>query len=312
MKRTEKKRRLRIPPAWGSVKRVWIVLLAVCNVLLLTILLGGKAFDAMQTIHARAQMDSLLAQRGVTCGSSVHQTLSECPSVYTLHMDSGMQQSFADAMLSGTVKVSAQKGNTTAWIGENGMVNWTSSGAVTGSFALNDQPQPRSAEEAEQLVCSLLKQAGISVREDQVTATQQETEYRIKIRQDIGTTELLGCYLLFTIAEGNETTLDGKWCTGETQALTVRALESYSSHQVLFQLIEAQPTITQIISAQPAYVLSDKSGGRFTSIPCWRFSTDAGEFVLNILSGDVVASSDIDAAASNAAEKTDTGSAFSE
>ena len=43
----------------------------------------------------------------------------------------------------------------------------------------------------------------------------------------------------------------------------------------------------QIISVQPAYVLSDRSGGRFTAIPCWRFATDNGEYILNILTGEV-------------------------
>ena len=107
--------------------------------------------------------------------------------------------------------------------------------------------------------------------------------------------ELLGCTLTMHFSADQGMTAEGRWCTGGTEELTVRALQSYAAEQVLFAFIGQQPAVRQIISAQPVYVLSDKSGGRFTAIPCWRFSTDQGDYVLNILSGEVAVSGDLGA-----------------
>lgn len=290
-----RKRRQHTPPLWGRVKTACIAALLVCNVLLLAVFGADAAYDAVLARQMRSSMDSLLAQRGVLCGSSVYRTLHTPPQAYTMRMDSGVQSAFANAVLTGTVQSGADKGNATVWTGENGSLRWAASGAVTGSFALRSLPEPRSSDEAQKLIVGLLETSGISVRKNQVTASQYNTEYTVKVTQYVGRTELLGCSLTFSISEGNETTLDGKWCTGGAEPLSVRALESYSAQQVVFRLIEAQPSVAQIISAQPVYVLSDRSGGRFTAIPCWRFSADAGDFVMNILTGDVVASADIDA-----------------
>lgn len=289
-----RKRRQHTPPLWGRVKTACIAALLVCNVLLLAVFGADTAYDAVLARQMRSSMDSLLAQRGVLCGSSVYRTLDTPPQAYTMRMDSGVQSAFANAVLTGTVQSGADKGNATVWTGENGSLHWAASGAVTGSFALRSLPEPRSSDEAQKLIVGLLETSGISVRKNQVTASQYNTEYTVKVTQYVGRTELLGCSLTFSISEGNETTLDGKWCTGGAEPLSVRALESYSAQQAVFRLIEAQPSVAQIISAQPVYVLSDRSGGRFTAIPCWRFSADAGDFVMNILTGDVVASADID------------------
>ena len=80
--------------------------------------------------------------------------------------------------------------------------------------------------------------------------------------------------------------------------MTIRALKSYSAEQVLLTFVQSQEAVGQIISVQPAYVLSDRSGGRFTAIPCWRFTTDKGEYILNILTGEVAATENLDIGAS--------------
>ncbi len=296
MKRNKQKRQKprRTAPAWGRVKTACIVVLLVFNVLLLAVFGAGRLSSYMISRQTRSHVDTLLAQRGVLCGSSVYSTLTSPPQSYTLRMDSSIQDSFADTMLTGTVRSSAEKGNTTAWTGENGSISWASSGELTGSFSLRTQPVPQDIEDAQELIVRLLEEAGISVSSEQVTAEQTEDAFVVEVEQDINGVELLGCGMTFTIFEGNATTLEGQWCTGEAEELTVRALESYSAQEVILQLIDEQEDIAQIISAQPTYVLSDKSGGRFTAIPCWRFSTDAGDFVMNALTGDVVASAEID------------------
>lgn len=284
--------RLKHRPAWDRVKSACISVLLTLNILLLAVFGAVKGYDAWCSYQTRIRMDSLLAQRGILCGSSVYHTLENCPQAYTLRTDNGVQKALVSTLLTGTIATEA-KGSTTVWNGDNGTVEWAPSGAVTGSMKIPTVVEPQSAEQAADVVRGLLKKAGITVRSDQITTEEDDTGYIVTVSQEIKKTELTGCSLQFILAPGNNITMDGVWCTGTPEPLTVRALKNYSAEHVLFEFVSAQGAVGQIISVQPAYVLSDKSGGRFTTIPCWRFSTDSGDFILNILTGDVVATADL-------------------
>ena len=271
---------------WDRVKTAWIALLLGMNLLLLAVLGVVHGYDAWLSAQTRAGMDSMLAQKGILCGSSVYHTLETCPQAYTLRMDEEVQEAFTRTLLTGTIDTEA-KGSVTAWNGDNGTVEWSSSGEVNAQVRLPAVMEPQDVEQAEEVVYDLLKQAGISVRRDQIETEQNETGYIVTVWQEIRRTELAGCRLQFTIAPENRFAIEGIWCTGTAEPMTIRALKSYSAEQVLLTFVQAQSSVGQIISVQPAYVLSDRSGGRFTAIPCWRFATDNGEYILNILTGEV-------------------------
>lgn len=284
-------------PAWDGVKNVWIAVLLAMNLLLLAVLGAVNGYDAWLSYRTRARLDSILAQKGILCGSSVYHTLETCPQAYTLRTDDEVQEAFPRALLTGTVDTEA-RGSVTAWNGDNGTVEWSPSGAVTAQVRLPAVIEPQDTEQAEEVVYGLLKQAGISVRRDQIETQENETGYIVTVWQEIRRTELAGCRLQFTIAPGNQFTIEGTWCTGTAEPMTIRALKSYSAEQVLLTFVQSQEAVGQIISVQPAYVLSDRSGGRFTAIPCWRFTTDKGEYILNILTGEVAATENLDIDAS--------------
>ncbi|MDD6611759.1 MAG: hypothetical protein PUE91_06105 [Clostridiales bacterium] len=284
-------------PAWDGVKNVWIAVLLAMNLLLLAVLGAVNGYDAWLSYRTRARLDSMLAQKGILCGSSVYHTLETCPQAYTLRTDDEVQEAFTRALLTGTVDTEA-RGSVTAWNGDNGTVEWSPSGAVTAQVRLPAVIEPQDTEQAEEVVYGLLKQAGISVRRDQIETQENETGYIVTVWQEIRRTELAGCRLQFTIAPGNQFTIEGTWCTGTAEPMTIRALKSYSAEQVLLTFVQSQEAVGQIISVQPAYVLSDRSGGRFTAIPCWRFTTDKGEYILNILTGEVAATENLDIDAS--------------
>lgn len=280
-------------PAWDGVKNVWIAVLLALNLLLLAVLGVVHGYDAWLSAQTRARMDSMLAQKGILCGSSVYHTLETCPQAYTLRTDDEVQEAFTRALLTGTVDTEA-RGSVTAWNGDNGTVEWSPSGAVTAQVRLPAVMEPQDTKQAESVVYDLLKQAGISVRRDQIETAQDETGFIVTVWQEIHRTELAGCQLQFTIAPGNQFTIEGTWCTGTPEPMTIRALKSYSAEQVLLTFVQSQDAVGQIISVQSAYVLSDRSGGRFTAIPCWRFTTDKGEYILNILTGEVAATENLD------------------
>ena len=279
---------------WKRVKTACIGILLVCNVILLAVFAGITGYDKIMSMQTRKHMDAILAQRGVLCGTSVYHTLEDCPQAYTLRADPAIQQAFAQAFLTGTITMRAEKGNTMVWTGDNGEVRWASSGKISANVELPYFPQPVDNKAAQRMICDLFQQAGIKLNKEQVVTTQDgETEYTVTIQQQVKHIELLGCQITVHISANNVISMEGMWCTGDAEPLTIRALESYSPEQVIFQFLQARTSATQMISVQPVYVFSDKSGGRFTAIPCWRFSTDQGDFVLNILTGDVVASADL-------------------
>lgn len=289
-------------PVWGRVKTACIAALLACNVLLLAVLGCVKGYDAYVAHRTRAHMDTLFAARGILCGSSVYSALEDCPAVYSVQADSAVQEALARALLTGAVTSGAEPGNTMVWTGENGRVSWASSGELEAQVGLYSQPEPDSAAQAQRLLRRVLAEAGIEVPDtwmqtEPLGAGSADSGYAITVRQRLAGTQVLGCELRAVLEPGNELTLTGTWITGAPARMQVRALETYSAEQALLQLLQAQVPFAQLISAQPVYVLSDKSGGRFTTIPCWRFSTDSGDYVLNILSGDVVASADLEAAA---------------
>lgn len=278
---------------WDRVKTVWIAVLLVMNVLLLAVLGVVHGYDAWLSAQTRARLDSVLAQKGILCGSSVYHTLKTCPQAYSLRMDDEVQEAWIRTLLTGTIDTEA-KGSVTAWHGDNGTVEWSSSGTVHAQVHLPKVIQPQNVDQAEKVVYNLLKQTGISIDHDQMEVEQNETGYIVTAWQEIDGAELAGCRLQFTIAAENQVTIEGAWCTGSAEPMTIRALKRYSAEETLLTFIREQESVTQIVQVKPAYILSDRSGGRFTAIPCWRFATDTEEYVLNILTGEVITAERLD------------------
>lgn len=277
---------------WGGIKNTAIAVLLVVNVVLLAALGCVKGYDAWLKHKTHQQMDSMLAQQGVLCGSSVYRTMEHVPQAYTLRADEQTEQKLAQSLLRGDTKTEA-KGSAVVWSGDNGTVSWSQSGKLDANVQLSDVEAPQDTDQAVKVVSELLQKAGISVPKKQIAATQDNTGFAVSVQQEIDGTELVGCSLDITIAPDNIFTITGTWCAGTMQPLEIRALKTYSEQQVLFQFLAAKSGASQIVNVQAAYVLSDRSGGRFAMIPCWRFSTDQGDFILNILTGKVVTAESI-------------------
>lgn len=272
---------------WGGVKNAAIAALLAVNLVLLAALGCAKGYDAWLKHNTHKQIDSMLAQQGILCGSSVYRTMETVPQAYTLRADEGAQKQLAQTLLRGDIKTEA-KGSAAVWSRDNGTVSWAQSGKLDASVQLSDVEAPQNTDQAVKVVAQLLQQAGFSVPEKQIAATQDNTGFAVSVQQEISGTELIGCSLDITIAPENIFTVTGTWCTGTAQPLEIRALKTYSEQQALFQFLAANSGAGQIVNVQAAYVLSDRSGGRFAAIPCWRFSTDQGDYILNILTGEVV------------------------
>ncbi len=291
-KRQDKQQKTAGIRPWGGVKNTAIAALLVVNLVLLAALGCAKGYDAWIRHKTHQQIDSMLAKQGILCGSSVYRTMEHVPQAYTLRADENAEKQLAFALLSGDIQTEA-KGNTAVWSGDNGTVSWSQSGKLDASVQLSDVEAPQDTDQAVKVVFELLQKAGFSVPKKQIAATQDNTGFAVSVQQEIEGTELIGCSLDISIAPDNIFTITGTWCDGTAQPLEIRALETYSEQQALFQFLAAKSGAGQILNVQAAYVLSDRSGGRFATIPCWRFSTDQGDYILNILTGKVVTAESI-------------------
>ena len=279
---------------WKKAKTTCLIVLVICNLLLLAVFAASGIQSYRTQSRTRAQMDAMLSEKGIICGRSVYQSLRTQPQAYSLRMDSAEQERFSGAFLTGEVAARPDKSNTTIWSGSNGSISWSASGDISGEVDLTDQPEPTDSDEVRNLVLKLFRAANISLKKDQITINQPSAgDFEAKIKQKFGGMEVLGVELSVTIQTGNHIKLSGKWYTGTPETLYLRGLDAYSPEKIIFQLVQANTGLAQIISVQPVCVLSDKSGGRFMVLPCWRVTADNGDFVLNILTGDVVASSEI-------------------
>lgn len=72
---------------WSGVRNAAIAVLLAVNVVLLLALGCVKGYDAVLKHQMHKQMDSMLAQQGVLCGSSVYRTMEHAPQAYTLRAD---------------------------------------------------------------------------------------------------------------------------------------------------------------------------------------------------------------------------------
>ena len=269
---------------WSGVRNAAIAVLLAVNVVLLLALGCVKGYDAVLKHQMHKQMDSMLAQQGVLCGSSVYRTMEHAPQAYTLRADERVQKQLAQTLLRGDIKTQA-KGSA--------VVSWSQSGKLDADVQLSDVEVPQDNDQAAEVVENLLKTAGFSVSRKQIAATQDNNGFSVSVQQNIYDTELIGCSLDVAIAPNNIFYITGTWCTGTAQPLEIRALKTYSEQQALFQFLGAKSGAGQILRVQAAYVLSDRSGGRFATIPCWRFSTDQGDYLLNIMTGEVVTAESI-------------------
>lgn len=99
---------------WSGVRNAVIAVLFAVNVVLLLALGCVKGYDAVLKHQMHKQMDSMLAQQGVLCGSSVYRTMEHAPQAYTLRADERVQKRCAERCCAET---SRPKQRAAQWFG---------------------------------------------------------------------------------------------------------------------------------------------------------------------------------------------------
>lgn len=269
----------------SRMKQLLLRFLVVCNLILLAVIAAFGVSGKLRIQEQNQQLMTLLERRGVRCGSSVYEALLEEKNAYTVHTDTAAQEAFCTSFLGAEVTAEARSGGSIVWSGERGSIEWTRGGSVSGTVDWPEQTIPADMEDAERQISSYMKQAGIDIGQTAFATVQDPTGYIIRVQEGVDGKNLEGCEMKFELSREGVLTISGRWCFGEPEKIVMDELDDSSPEDILLSLINQDSGITEIIRAQRVYVLSDKSGNRFTILPCWRITTDQGAYVIDPLTG---------------------------
>lgn len=269
----------------SHMKQLLLRFLVVCNLILLAVIAVFGVSGKLRIREQSQQLTALLERRGVRCGSSVYEALLEEKTAYTVHTDTAAQEAFCTSFLGENVSSEARSGGTIVWSGEHGSIEWTRGGSVSGTADWLDQALPEDIDEAEKRISACMKQAGIDVGQTAFATVQDTTGYIIRVQEGVDGKNLEGCEMKFELSREGSLVISGKWCFGEPEEVVMDELDDSSPEDILLSLVNQNSDITEIVRAQRVYVLSDKSGNRFTILPCWRITTDQGAYVIDPLTG---------------------------
>lgn len=269
----------------SRMKQLLLRFLLVCNLILLAVIVVFGVRHSLRIRGQNQQLTELLSRRGITCGSSVYAALLEEKTAYTVHTDTAAQEAFCKHFLSEMAESEAQSGGSIVWSDDQGTIEWTSSGTVNGTVDWAGVSIPADRGQAEKLIAKRMKAAGINIKQTAFASVTSEDGFIIRVQEGVDGKNLKGCELKFELSQSGSLVISGRWCFGTPKRVVMDELDNSTPEDMLLSLANQDSEITQILRAQQVYILSDKSGGRFTILPCWKIVTDQGEYYLDPLTG---------------------------
>jgi hypothetical protein len=267
------------------MKQLLLRFLLVCNLILLLVIAVIGVRHSLRIREQNRQLTELLSEQGVTCGSSVYTSLLEEKTAYTVHTDTEAQEAFCRQFLDEDADSSAQSGGSLVWSSSAGTITWNSSGTVSGTIDWSDVRIPEDRAKAEKLIARRMKAAGINIKQTAFDSVTSDDGFIIRVQEGVDGKNLQDCELKFELSRSGSLLISGRWCFGTPEQVVMDELDNSTPEDILLALVSQNPEITQIMRAQKIYILSDKSGGRFTILPCWKITTDQGDFLLDPLTG---------------------------
>ena len=271
-----------------QMKKGILWFLFACNLVLLVLIAVFGTRGALRTSAESRRTAELLQNRGVTITGDVYKALLEDKTAYTIRTDADARDTFSTVLLNGTAEAAAQSGGSIVWTGDTGSLTWAADSTVMGSVDLSVFGAMDSADAIERHITSLLKQGGVDMKQAAVECTEDDTGTVVRVQEGVNGKNLTGCELTFTVDAEGQAQVSGKWCLAEPEPIVLEGLDDSTPADILLALTKQHSDVTQVTAAAQVYVLSNKSGGRFTALPCWKLTTDQGEYIINPLTGEEV------------------------
>ena len=271
-----------------EMKNVLLRFLLLCNVVLLATIAVFGVRGAIRTSQQSRETITLLQSRGVEISGGVYRSLLEKKTAYTLRTDVDAQEKFCRGVLGKTLDSHAASGGSINWKSDAGNITWDIEGTVNGTVTLAEDSVPQDADSAKAVVTKWLHYGGINLRQTAVEASNDGEMLLVRVQEGVKGRNLSGCELKFETSSTGMVTISGQWCFGDPQPVEMKALNDSTPADILLAAVNAHSDVTQVTAAQQVYILTNRSGGRFSIHPCWKLTTDKGDVVIDPLTGEEV------------------------
>lgn len=272
------------------MKKILLWFLLICNLVLLAVSVFFGARQQMRLSSQSRDAITLMEKNGVSVDDSIYKKLLESGRAYTLKTDTEERDSFCEELLGESADAQAQSGGTVSWNDDKGSLTWNTSGTFSGTVDMSVSASNESA--AVKKVRNAMKRSGMDMSYVDVTGSSDMSNVVVTAKKTLNGVEITDCKLTFTFDDLGKATIEGQWCFGEPEKVVMDELDDSSPADILMAVAEANSSVTQITDVEQVYTLSNKSGGRFTLIPCWKVTTDQGDIVIDPTTGQEASTAD--------------------
>lgn len=266
---------------WDKVKNILLVILLVVDGFLAISLFQRYIGTAMQQQALLSDLQVVLSRYEVACGDTL--SIPASRKIIPLQVDRSRagEETFAHALLSGTVQREEREDGETVFTGDNGTVSWRTDGTVYAVFAPTQPGVPASTHAKEKAAADLLSACGV---------TRKGSTLRVEADAVTLTATLAGMPVFnraLSVAWRDEAvTIEGRWSFGMPYATTADQERECSAEDALLQVARGevgQEEVRRIDGMELGYRMDMGAGARLQLSPYWRITTDKGEIFVDAL-----------------------------
>ena len=269
---------------WSKVKTILILILLIVDAFLLVNLFSGYYTEYWRETEKNENFLTVLTRNGVSADDDFR--LPAAVSLPMLEVDRSKNDEdiFTEGLLGADMKRTEAPDGGTTYESANGVVEWSAEGKIFGSFSPDAYRRPGSEREMRVMTAKILEGCGIG------SSVQIETN--ADKTQTIATFDTAGApvfnrSLCFTFGEKGISVI-GWWTFQTPYMVRTNNYVLCEPTDAILMLLDAEPSVSRIDSAEIGYVLLT-GGGRQTSIvPCCHIYTDSGEYFVDSLKNTVI------------------------
>ncbi len=271
----------------AKIKTIVILLLAVINGALAVNLIYSRYTASVIPQQTIENTLAFLERCDIWIEDSAIPHRTQTIRTKTLARDPSAEAAIAALLLGETVK-SEQGGGIDVYTGANGEAVFRRGGLV--NIVLQNQPRPKSADEAGAAAKALLQKADL-LPADYGMVVESGTAITVRFVREIDGLRLRNADLTVSYA-GGTATIAGCVFVGEpergdavSRQLTA-ILADFGAYASAYEL-----DVSLIVAAEAAYYHTVEDGGGIRLIPAVYIKTDGGDFVMSGLDGSVLSGS---------------------
>jgi len=269
----------------SKLKNIVLMVLVVLNIFFLALVIRDGVTERTTRRRTIENLATILADNGIVLAA-------ELPELAAPSLQRTSRDAYADATLSRAVLGDCEPidagGSATIYAGERGAATFNLRGEFLVEFF--DGFALRGSEtDTVKAVRSLLKKMRVDATQPTVTAGAEqqgdETITAVCLYRSLPT---YNCVITFEFERGLLVRIIGRRPSGVTEAArtTERGLPTVMLG-FLRHVMDTEIDVTKITDVSAGYSLNVGAFGTGELVPVWRIDTDAGEFIIDAMTGEI-------------------------